>query len=74
MNGPHVRIPLLWLFLETTVDEIRKRGSDIPVILGGTVPDRDLPKLKDQGIAAVFTPGATADQIVEEVGAVLAAG
>ena len=55
------------------VDEIRKRGSDIPVILGGTVPDRDMPKLAELGVAAVLTPGATADEIVDKVRGVLAA-
>ena len=67
LSGAHMTLAPL------VVEEIRKRGSDIPVIVGGTVPDRDLPKLHDQGIAAVFTPGATADQIVAEVGEVLAA-
>jgi methylmalonyl-CoA mutase C-terminal domain/subunit len=67
LSGAHMTLAPL------VVDEIRKRNSDIPVIVGGTVPDRDLPKLKEQGVAAVFTPGATADQIVADVGEVLAA-
>lgn len=49
------------------VQAVRDRGSDIPVILGGTVPDHDLDDLAKAGIAAVLTPGSTSDQIVAEV-------
>jgi methylmalonyl-CoA mutase C-terminal domain/subunit len=67
LSGAHMTLAPL------VVEEVRKRNSDIPVIVGGTVPDRDLPKLKELGIAAVFTPGATAARIVDEVAEVLAA-
>jgi len=55
------------------VEEVRKLGSDIPVVVGGIVPDHDLDELRQLGIAAVLTPGSTADQIVAEMSAVLAA-
>ena len=42
------------------------------MIVGGIVPEPDIAKLKEAGIAAVLTPGATAEQIVAEVAAVLA--
>jgi len=54
------------------VEETRARGVDIPVIVGGIVPEADIAKLKEAGIAAVLTPGATAEQILSEVAAVLA--
>jgi (2R)-ethylmalonyl-CoA mutase len=31
-------------------------AGDIPVIVGGIIPDSDAAKLKEQGVAAVFTP------------------
>jgi len=49
------------------VQKVRDAGLDVPVILGGIVPDRDIQKLLDQGIAAVLTPGATADEVVAAV-------
>ena len=67
LSGAHMTLAPL------VVDEVRQRGSDIPVILGGIVPDSDLDELRGKGIAAVLTPGATAEQIVNEVAAVLAA-
>ena len=38
--------------------------GQVPVIVGGIVPDFDLEPLRDAGVAAVLTPGATAEQIV----------
>jgi methylmalonyl-CoA mutase, C-terminal domain len=66
LSGAHMTLAPL------VVDEVRSRGLDIPVIVGGIVPDPDMPKLRDAGVAAVLTPGATADSIVTEVSRVLA--
>jgi methylmalonyl-CoA mutase C-terminal domain/subunit len=34
-----------------------QKAEDILVVLGGTIPDEDQPKLKENGIAAIFGPG-----------------
>jgi methylmalonyl-CoA mutase C-terminal domain/subunit len=39
--------------------------SDTLVLLGGIVPDEDLPKLKEMGVTAVFGPGTNTDDIVK---------
>jgi methylmalonyl-CoA mutase C-terminal domain/subunit len=65
LSGAHMTLAPL------VVDEVRKRGSDIPVIVGGIVPNHDLDELRAAGIAAILTPGATAVQIATEVRAVL---
>jgi methylmalonyl-CoA mutase C-terminal domain/subunit len=50
------------------VELLRARGmADIPVVLGGTVPPDDVPKLTQAGIAAVFGPGSSLKRIVEFV-------
>ncbi len=54
------------------VQKLRERGLDIPVMVGGIVPERDIPKLKDAGVTAVLTPGATADDINATVAEILA--
>jgi len=41
-----------------------KQMTDVCVIVGGTIPDEDAGKLKGQGVAAVFQPGASLDEIV----------
>ena len=37
--------------------------DDVLVIVGGIIPENDIPILKAQGVAAVFTPGAPLDSI-----------
>ena len=38
--------------------------GDVIVVVGGIVPDQDAEALKQQGVAAVFQPGASLDGIV----------
>ncbi len=38
--------------------------SDVLVIAGGIIPDDDAAQLKKQGVAAVYQPGASLDEIV----------
>ena len=40
---------------------------DIPLIIGGIVPEPDVPVLRDAGVAAVLGPGAPADEVVAAV-------
>jgi methylmalonyl-CoA mutase C-terminal domain/subunit len=37
--------------------------EDVLVIVGGIIPEADIPVLKDEGVAAVFTPGAPLESI-----------
>ena len=40
--------------------ELEKAGApDIPVVMGGIIPDADIPELEAIGVKAVFTPGPT---------------
>jgi methylmalonyl-CoA mutase C-terminal domain/subunit len=47
--------------------------DDVVVFGGGIIPDEDIPELEKAGVARIFTPGATMDQIVEWVRANVAA-
>jgi methylmalonyl-CoA mutase, C-terminal domain len=40
---------------------------DIVVFTGGIIPDADIPELEKLGVARIFTPGATTQEIVEWV-------
>lgn len=47
---------------------LRERGaSDVTVFGGGIIPDDDAAKLKDSGVKAIFTPGASTEDIVKWV-------
>jgi methylmalonyl-CoA mutase C-terminal domain/subunit len=47
---------------------LNERSLNIPVVIGGSViTPGDSDKLKDMGVAAVFGPSATNDEIVESI-------
>ncbi len=64
LSGAHMTLAPL------VVAALRERGSDIPVVLGGIVPPQDEAELRAAGVAAVFGPGASADEIVSTISAV----
>lgn len=43
----------------------QNRMDDVLLLVGGIVPDEDAAALKSQGVAAVFQPGASLDEIVK---------
>lgn len=46
--------------------ELKDAGAgDIPVIVGGIIPMKDIPKLKENGIKEVFLPGTRFDEIAD---------
>jgi methylmalonyl-CoA mutase cobalamin-binding domain/chain len=60
-NGGHLTLA------PNLVRVVREHGLDIPVVVGGIVPEPDIAKLHDAGIAAVLGPGASADEVVAAV-------
>ena len=59
LSGNHMTlVPELMKFLK------EKGSEDKLVILGGTIPPYDIPKLKEAGIAEVFGPGSSLRRIV----------
>jgi len=60
LSGAHMDlIPLLFQELE------ENSLSDIPVIVGGIIPDQDRSKLLEIGVAEVFGPGTSSSEIIE---------
>ncbi len=41
-----------------------KQMNDVLVLVGGIIPDVDIPKLKEMGIGGIFQPGASLEEIV----------
>jgi methylmalonyl-CoA mutase C-terminal domain/subunit len=39
--------------------------GDVLVFGGGIIPEADIPPLKEQGVAAIFTPGTPMQAIVD---------
>jgi methylmalonyl-CoA mutase C-terminal domain/subunit len=42
-----------------------QQAEDVLVVVGGTIPAQDIPELKELGVAEVFGPGASTQDIVE---------
>ena len=52
--------------------ELKAQGAeDIPVFGGGVIPTEDIPSLKDAGVKAIFTSGATIETIISEIKKIL---
>ncbi len=50
------------------MDLLKERGvEDILVLGGGIIPDEDIPALKDSGIAEIFGPGTTTEEIINYI-------
>ena len=62
MSGAHLPI------CQKLLDLMKAKGiAEIPVVVGGVIPQRDIPKLNELGIAGVFPGGTPFDQIVSGI-------
>jgi methylmalonyl-CoA mutase, C-terminal domain len=60
LSGAHMTL------VPRVVELLRQQGvDDVLVTVGGTIPAEDIPELEKLGVAAVFTPGAGTDEIVD---------
>jgi methylmalonyl-CoA mutase, C-terminal domain len=60
LSGAHLTI------FPAVIEELRRRGGgDKTVFGGGIIPDEDIPALARAGVAKVFTPGASTQEIVD---------
>jgi methylmalonyl-CoA mutase C-terminal domain/subunit len=60
LSGAHMTL------FPRVVELARQAGLDDVIIFGGgIIPDEDIPKLKELGVAEVFTPGARMEDIIE---------
>ena len=60
LSGAHMTL------VPRILDLLRENGAeDVLVVVGGTIPGEDIVELKAQGVAAVFTPGAPTQAIID---------
>jgi methylmalonyl-CoA mutase C-terminal domain/subunit len=60
LSGAHMTlVPRIVTLLEEQGIE------DVVITVGGTIPAEDIPELKRLGVAEVFTPGATTQEIID---------
>lgn len=60
LSGAHMTL------FPRVLEELKSRGlEDVLVFGGGIIPGPDIEKLKEQGVAALFTPGSTMASITD---------
>jgi methylmalonyl-CoA mutase, C-terminal domain len=60
LSGAHMTL------VPRVVELLREQGAeDVVLTVGGTIPNDDIPELKKLGVAEIFTPGASTDEIVD---------
>jgi methylmalonyl-CoA mutase C-terminal domain/subunit len=59
LSGAHnVIVPRITVLLR------EQNAEDILLVLGGTIPDEDQPRLKENGVSAIFGPGTPLDTTI----------
>jgi len=59
LSGAHMTI------FPKIIKLMKEKGlDDVLLIAGGIIPDEDIPKLKEMGVAEIFTPGTLTTEIV----------
>jgi methylmalonyl-CoA mutase, C-terminal domain len=60
LSGAHMTL------VPRVVELLKDQGvDDVVVTVGGTIPNDDIPELKKLGVAEVFTPGASTQEIID---------
>jgi methylmalonyl-CoA mutase C-terminal domain/subunit len=60
LSGAHMTL------VPRVVALLKEQGAeDVIVTVGGTIPADDIPELKELGVAEVFTPGSTTQEIID---------
>jgi methylmalonyl-CoA mutase C-terminal domain/subunit len=60
LSGAHMTL------VPRIVDLLDEQGvEDVVITVGGTIPADDIPQLKELGVAEVFTPGASTQEIID---------
>ena len=60
LSGAHMTL------FPKVIEQLKEKGAeDVLVFGGGIIPDADIPKLKEMGAAAIFTPGSSMASITE---------
>jgi methylmalonyl-CoA mutase, C-terminal domain len=67
MSGAHnALVPAIYKLL------CDRDAGDIPIVLGGIIPDADKPRMEAAGVKAIYTPGTSMEDILKDISRVLA--
>jgi methylmalonyl-CoA mutase C-terminal domain/subunit len=62
LSGAHMTL------LPRVFELLKEAGAeDIPVVVGGVIPDEDVPKLRELGVASVFHQDTPLDELAKRI-------
>jgi len=62
LSGAHMAL------VPRVLELLKANGQEgVKVFLGGIIPDEDLPRLKEIGVAGIYGPGASTEDIIRQV-------
>ena len=62
LSGAHMAL------VPRVIELLKANGQEhVKVFVGGIIPDEDVPKLKEMGVAGIYGPGTLTDDIVRDV-------
>ena len=64
LSGAHMHI------CPRVLELLREKGlEDVLLVIGGIIPDVDVPKLRDMGVKGIFLPGSPMQDIIDFISA-----
>ena len=64
LSGAHMHI------CPRVMELLKEKGlDDVLVVIGGIIPDVDIPKLQEMGIKGIFLPGSPMQEIIDYINA-----
>jgi methylmalonyl-CoA mutase, C-terminal domain len=64
LSGAHMHI------CPRVMDLLKEKGlDDVLVVVGGIIPDVDVPKLQELGVRGIFLPGSPMQEIIDFINA-----
>jgi methylmalonyl-CoA mutase C-terminal domain/subunit len=61
LSGTHTEL------IQDLMKQMKRKGMNKPVIVGGVIPPKDVKKLLDMGVFKVFGPGSSLDEIIKAI-------
>jgi methylmalonyl-CoA mutase C-terminal domain/subunit len=62
LSGAHMAL------VPRVLDLLKQQGQkNVQVVIGGIIPDEDIPRLKKLGVSKIFGPGTNTNSIVETI-------
>ena len=62
LSGAHMA------FVSRLLELLKEQGqAAVPLLIGGIIPNEDVPKLEEMGVKGIFGPGTTTGAIIESI-------